>query len=58
MNKRIAPMLALMLPAALLIMVSMAAMFESPYFSELLAFSSAIIGSVAGFYFSSNRNIS
>jgi hypothetical protein len=56
MNKRIAPMLALLLPTVLLVMISLAAVYESPYFSQILAFSSAIIGSVAGFYFSSNRN--
>jgi len=56
MNKRIAPMLALLLTTVLLVMISLAAVYESPYFSQILAFSSAIIGSVAGFYFSSNRS--
>lgn len=58
MNKRIAPMLALLLPAALLLFLGFAAAFNSPHFSELLAFTSAIIGSVVGFYFSSNRDAS
>lgn len=56
MNKRMAPMLAFLLTVGLLVLVFMSSIMKSPYFSEILAFSSAIIGSVAGFYFSSNRN--
>lgn len=53
MNKRIAPILAIMLVMALLTIISLAALFENKYFTELLAFSSAIIGSICGYYFSS-----
>ena len=53
MHNRIAPMLAVIMVFSLLVIISVAAFNESPFFSELLAFSSAIIGSVIGFYFSS-----
>jgi len=56
MNKRISPLLALYLSAALLVIISLAAFTRSPYFSELLAFSSAIIGTICGYYFSSKTN--
>ncbi len=52
MNKRLAPMLAIVLVVGLLIIIFWAAVTKSPYFSELLAFSSAIIGSIVGFYYS------
>lgn len=55
MNKRMAPLLAIVLTIGLLVIISFAAIFKSQYFSELLAFGSAIIGAVAGFYFSNNR---
>lgn len=57
MNKRVAPMLAISLIIGLLTLIFITAILKNPYFSEILAFSSAIIGSVAGFYFSSNKNI-
>lgn len=56
MNKRIAPLLAIFLTLFLLVMISVAALLESQFFSELLAFGSAIIGSVVGFYFSSRQS--
>ncbi len=52
MNKRIAPMLAIILVLLLLFMVFFFALTRNEYFSEILAFSSAVIGSVVGFYFS------
>jgi len=55
MNKRAAPMLAILLTISLLTMIAAAALFKSQHFSELLAFGSAIIGSVSGFYFSSRQ---
>lgn len=55
-NKRIAPLLALYLSITLIVMIFVAALTKSPYFSELLAFCSAIIGTVAGFYFSSRNS--
>ncbi len=51
MNKRTAPTLAIILISALIIIAG-AAFSTNQYFSELLAFGSAIIGSVGGFYFS------
>ena len=56
MNKRLAPMLAIILVVSLLALIFWAAFANSTHFSELLAFSSAIIGSVAGFYFSGKGN--
>jgi hypothetical protein len=55
MNKRVAPMLAIVLTMFLLAMISFTALFRSQYFTEILAFGSAIIGSVIGFYFSSKQ---
>lgn len=55
MNKRAAPMLAILLTISLLTMIAAAALLKSQHFSELLAFGSAIIGSVSGFYFSSRQ---
>lgn len=48
-NKRVAPMLAIFLTISLLVIISTAALLNSQYFAELLAFGSAIIGSVTGF---------
>jgi hypothetical protein len=56
MNKRIAPLLAMLLVVGLMVLVSLAAISNSSNFSELLAFSSAIIGTVAGFYFSNHAH--
>jgi hypothetical protein len=58
LNKRAAPLLAMIIVSALLVIITFAAFTKSPYFSELLAFSSAIIGSVVGFYFSGKINVS
>lgn len=55
MNKRMAPLLAILLTIGLLLMIAGAAVLKSAYFSELLAFGSAILDAVAGFYFSNNR---
>lgn len=56
MNKRIAPMLAIFLTISLLMIISVAALLNSQYFTEILAFGGAIIGSVTGFYFSSRQD--
>lgn len=55
MNKRIAPVLAIYLTGILLGLLTYALIMESQYFTELLAFSSAIIGSVVGYYFSNKK---
>jgi hypothetical protein len=52
LNKRMGPLLALVLVVGLLFMVSCAALFKSTYFSEILTFASTIIGLIVGFYFS------
>ncbi|MCK5728717.1 MAG: hypothetical protein KAH08_05800 [Methylococcales bacterium] len=52
-HNRVAPLLAIYLVCILLGIVLLAAMSKNQFFSELLAFSSAIIGSVVGYYFSS-----
>lgn len=52
LNKRMAPALAMYLSGMLLLVVILALITNSPHFSEILAFCSAIIGSVTGFYFS------
>lgn len=56
LNKRAAPLLALMLTLGILALITFATLTKSPYFSELLAFGSAIIGAVAGYYFSRARS--
>ncbi|HDS1201531.1 MULTISPECIES: molecular chaperone DnaJ [Shewanella] len=56
MNKRIAPLLAISLVIILLGIIGVSALFENKYFSEILAFSGAIIGSVCGFYFSAIKS--
>ncbi len=55
MHNRMAPMLAFFLIFSLLLLIFWAAFSKSQFFSELLAFSSAIIGSVVGYYFSSKE---
>ncbi|WP_167331684.1 molecular chaperone DnaJ [Desulfogranum mediterraneum] len=52
LNKRMAPALAMYLSGMLLLLVMVALLLNSQHFNEILAFSSAIIGSVTGFYFS------
>ncbi|MBE4080475.1 cytochrome c maturation protein CcmE [Vibrio parahaemolyticus] len=55
MNKRIAPLLAIYLVVILLVFLILTAFTNNQYFSEILAFSSAIIGSVVGYYFSNRK---
>lgn len=56
MNNRAGPLIAMMLTFGLLLLIFWSAMVESPFFSQILAFSSGIIGSIAGFYFSRKQN--
>lgn len=56
MNKRIGPTLAIILVISLIVLIACAAFLDNQHFSELLAFGSAIIGSVSGYYFSSRQN--
>lgn len=52
LNKRAAPLLAILLVFSIIMLIFVTALMKSPFFSEILAFSSAITGSVAGYYFS------
>ena len=56
MNKRITPILSLAIVLPLLVIVWWSLTVRSEYFTEVLAFSSAIIGTVVGFYFSAGKN--
>lgn len=51
-NKRIKPILAMALIFFLLGGVFVSAMLESHYFSQILAFSGTLLGSIVGYYFS------
>ncbi|MEZ8107033.1 MULTISPECIES: molecular chaperone DnaJ [Vibrio] len=55
LNKRITPLLAFYVVAFLLILIFVLAITKNPVFSEVLAFSSAVIGAVVGHYFSSKK---
>lgn len=55
MNKRIKPILAMALIFSLLGGIFVSAMLESPYFSQILAFSGTLLGSIVGYYFSIQR---
>ncbi|SMY18474.1 molecular chaperone DnaJ [Photobacterium aquimaris] len=55
MNKRIAPLLAIYLSSFLIGLLTYALITKNQYFSEILAFSGPIIGSVVGYYFSSKN---
>lgn len=55
MNKRVAPLLAIYLVLILLGLIFYTIATKSPYFNEILAFSSAVIGSVVGYYFSNRK---
>ncbi len=56
MNKRITPILSVVIIFLLLGIVFWSLTIKSGYFTEILAFSSAIIGTVVGFYFSAGKN--
>ncbi len=56
MNKRISPMLALLMVFFLMFLVICALLIKSNYFSEILTFSSTLLGIILGYYFSSNRS--
>ena len=56
LNKRMAPVLAVLLVFCVLTLIMVTSIFNHQHFSEILAFGSAIIGTVTGFYFSANKN--
>ncbi len=51
LHNRIVPVLALLVVYVALIIICWAACTENKHFSELLAFSSTLIGSITGYYF-------
>jgi hypothetical protein len=51
LHNRIVPVLALFVVYVALIIICWAACTENKHFSELLAFSSTLIGSITGYYF-------
>ena len=55
MNKRITPLLSMLIVLPLLLLIFIAMLTSNEHFNQILAFSSAIIGSVIGFYFSGSR---
>lgn len=52
-NKRVQPLLGLLVVYVLLIGVFVSAILQSKYFSEILAFSGPLVGVVLAFYFTS-----
>ena len=52
MNKRIKPVLAMVIILCLLFGIYLSAIFQSSFFSEILAFSGTLLGSIVGYYFS------
>jgi hypothetical protein len=55
LNKRMAPVLAIILTFGVLTLILLMSIMNHQHFSEVLAFGSAIIGAVTGFYFSANK---
>ena len=56
LNKRVAPVLAVLLCFGVLTLILVTSIFNHQSFSEILAFGSTIIGALTGFYFSNNKN--
>ena len=58
LNKRIKPLLALLIVSILLICTMALALIDSKHFTTFIAFSGTLIGSITTFYFSSaNKHI-
>jgi hypothetical protein len=55
LHNRTAPLLAIMIVYVALFMVWIMAALKSQYFSEILAFSSTLIGSITGYYFGGKK---
>jgi len=55
MNKRAKPLLAMFIVMFMLIVVSALAFTNNENFKDILAFSGLLIGSITGYYFSSNK---
>ncbi|ONH36659.1 hypothetical protein BLL38_27175 [Pseudomonas gessardii] len=56
MNKRMQPILAIVTLYFLMAAILVSATVKSPYFSEILAFASPLIGVVLAFYFSARSS--
>ncbi|HCS29315.1 MAG TPA: molecular chaperone DnaJ [Spongiibacteraceae bacterium] len=56
MNKRVKPLLAMLIVFLLLLSVFILALINNPYFPEFLAFASTLIGGVTAFYFNNRSN--
>lgn len=56
MNKRVKPLLAMLIVFLLLLSVFILALINNPHFPEFLAFASTLIGGVTAFYFNSRNN--
>ena len=56
MNKRIKPVLAMTIIFCLLFGIYISAALNSDFFSEILAFSGTLLGSIVGYYFSIKSN--
>lgn len=54
-NKRTKPLLAMSIVFVVLVIVAVCLVVRSDYFSEVLVFASTLIGSITGYYFSSNK---
>ncbi|MEJ1342475.1 MAG: molecular chaperone DnaJ [Candidatus Sedimenticola sp. (ex Thyasira tokunagai)] len=56
-NKRTKPILAMSIVFIVLICLIVLAVFENPHFTEFLAFSGTLIGSITAFYFGNAKSI-
>lgn len=54
LNKRAKPLLAMNIVFVVLIIVAVCLVTKNDHFSEILVFASTLIGSITGYYFSSN----
>jgi hypothetical protein len=55
MNKRTKPILAMSIVFLMLLLVSVLALFKFENLKDVLGFAGLLIGSITGYYFSSNR---
>lgn len=56
-NKRMPAILGFTVVILLMLGVYLSAIFKSPYFTEILAFSGTLIGTVLGFYYSERSKV-
>lgn len=58
LNNRIKPLLAMSIVFVMLIFMFVLALIKSPYFTEVLAFASTLIGGIVAYYFAAARRSS